>query len=172
MISGLWWTRSAWTSFPLILSGRAGQIEEGERLAAEGVELGRRLGNRGGEVLCQRGVGMSQFFGGDLDTLDRVGQEDLQGFESVKSPWVSQSHVLVAIVSVLRGDLDEAVDPVRKAIELEPVSAWSGIGHAYNLLVHAWRGDIDVCRRLLDEGRPRLPCSRPTPAPSARSWAW
>jgi tetratricopeptide (TPR) repeat protein len=147
----------AWTSFPLILSGRPDEMAEGQRFAIEGVELGQRLGNRGGEVLCQRGVGMAQVFGGSLDVFERAAQVDLEGFEGIKSPWVSQSHLMVAMVAVLRGDLDAALDPARKGMELEPVSAWSGIGNAYCMLVHAWRGDIDECRRLLEEGRRLLP---------------
>jgi len=147
----------AWTSFPLVLSGRRDEMAEGERIAAEGMELGRRLGHRGGEVLCLRGVGMAQVFGGDLDTFVRAAREDLEGFGSVNSPWVSLSHVFVAAGSVLRGDLDDAAESVGQAIELEPVSAWSGLGQAYQLLVHAWRGDTDVCRRLLDEARSLMP---------------
>lgn len=146
----------AWASFPLLLSGRPDEMAEGRRLAAEGVELGRRLGNRGGEVLCQRGVGVAQVLGGNVDTLARVARDDLEGFASVQSPWVSQSHLLVAFSSLLRGDLDDAVESARQAIEVEPASAWSGLGLAYSLLVHAWRGEIDVCRRLLEENQPRM----------------
>ncbi|MGI8633548.1 MAG: AAA family ATPase [Solirubrobacterales bacterium] len=152
----------AWTSFPLILSGRPDEMAEGRRLAAEGMELGRRLGHRGGEVLCLRGVAMSRAFGADLDVFERAGRDDLEAFSSVESPWSTQSHIFVALVSVLRGDLDDAAEHVREAIDLEPVSAWTGLGQGYDLLVHAWRGETETCRQLLDAGRSTLP------APGAR----
>ncbi len=153
----------AWTSYPLLLSGRPDDIEEGRRLAAEGMDLGHRLGHRGGEVLSLRGVSIARLLGGDLDTFETVALIDLEGFASVGSPWVCQSHTFLAVLHTFRGDLDEALAAVRQASDLEPASAWAGPARAYEALVHAWRGDLDECQRLLDEGRAELPTdgSRP-----------
>jgi class 3 adenylate cyclase/tetratricopeptide (TPR) repeat protein len=151
----------AWTSFPLLLSGRREEVEEGRRCATEGSELGRRLGHRGGELLCLRGSGMGSVLGAGLDALERAVEQDLEGFASVESPWVSQSHAFMAALSLFRGDLDAALDRARLATELEPMSAWSGVGWAFEVLVHAWRDDTERCRQLLDEGCARLPSGRP-----------
>jgi tetratricopeptide (TPR) repeat protein len=147
----------AWTSYPLLLSGRPDDIEEGRRISAEGMELGRRLGHRGGEVLCLRGVSIARLLGGDLDTFEAVARTDLEGFESVGSPWVCQSHTFLAVLHLFRGDLDLALESVRRAGELEPASAWAGPAQAYEALTHAWRGDVDECERLLEAVRAGLP---------------
>ena len=89
----------AWTSYPLLLSARPECIEEGERLAVEGMELGRRLGHRGGAVLCLRGVNLGRVLGGDLDTFEAASRDDLEGFVSIESPWVSQSHLFLALLA-------------------------------------------------------------------------
>ena len=158
---------SAWASYPLILSGQVDQIAEGQQLARDGMELGRRLGHRGGEVLCLRGATIGTLFGGDLDDMERAAHADLAAFSSVGSPWVSQSHIMCAAIALLRGDVDTALEHTERGIEHEPASAWSGVGRAYNALVHAWRGDVETFRRLLDEAQRALPA--PDEQPTAGS---
>ncbi|HVF32389.1 MAG TPA: AAA family ATPase [Acidimicrobiales bacterium] len=148
----------AWTSYPLILSGRADLLREGERCAAEAVELGHRLGHRGGETLGLRGVYMARALAaGDVATIERCGRDDLTAFSGIESPWRSQSHAFIASALVMKGDFDGALWHAAEAIELEPMSAWSGVGWAYAFLAHAWRGDADECRRLFDDGHHLLP---------------
>ena len=141
----------AWASYPLIASGDPEEVAEGERLATEAVALARKLGHRGGEVLGVRGTGMAATWTADAATYQQIAQGDLDAFAGVASPWVSMSHAMLANTLVLRGELDEAVREARRAMELEVPSAWSGHSWAYALLVHAWRGDHETCRRMLDE---------------------
>jgi hypothetical protein len=145
----------AWTSLPLTYSGRP---DEGRRLAEEAIELGARLGHVSGEIMGRRGAGFAaMLLGIDLDELERWVRADLEHFERIRSPWISQSHVWLATVLNLRGDVEGALLHGRTAIELEPVSAWSGVGWACTFLTRALAGERDACRTLLSEQRDLLP---------------
>jgi len=145
----------AWTSFPLNYSG---DHRGGQKLAEEGVELAEKLGHRGGEVLARRGVALGWFLNNaDLDELERLANDDLERFESIRSPWVSQSHDWLASLRILRGDLDQAVRHADRSIELEPLSAFTGFGWCYKFLSRAYGQDVDACRGLLLEQPGALP---------------
>ena len=131
---------------------------EARELAEEGVELGLRLGHQGGEILSRRGVGLSWLFtDADLGKLERLARDDLERFDRIRSPWVSQSHAWIASVLLLRGELDGSLRHADEAIKLEPASAWSGIGWSFKFLNRSYAGDVDACRTLLAEQRDRLP---------------
>jgi class 3 adenylate cyclase len=145
----------AWTSFPLDLSGDPRTARE---LAEEGVELGEKLGHRGGELLARRGVAIAWLLNNaDLDELERIANDDLERFESIRSPWVSQSHAWLASLRILRGDVEEAVRDADRSIELEPPSAFTGFGWSYKFLSQAYGQDVEACRRLLADQRGALP---------------
>jgi tetratricopeptide (TPR) repeat protein len=145
----------AWTSFPLEFSGHR---RAGEELAEEAVELGARLGHHGGEILARRGVALSLALAdADLDVLERIANYDLERFESIRSPWVSQSHAWLASLLILRGELDGALQCAERAIALEPPSAFTGFGWCYKFLSRAFGQDVEVCRELLEEIRGGLP---------------
>ena len=145
----------AWTSFPLSYGGFPG---EGRRLAEEAVELGMKLGHQGGEILGRRGVASAAILeGGDLEEYERQARHDLERCENIRSPWVSQSHAWIASVLILRGDLQESLRHAEEAINLEPDSAWTGIGWSYKFLNRAMAGENETCQMLLSEQRRLLP---------------
>jgi class 3 adenylate cyclase/tetratricopeptide (TPR) repeat protein len=147
-----------WASYPVFVSALPGSREEGRRLAAEGVALGQRLGHRGGELLGLRGVLLGEALDADhVDVMESCARRDLEGFSSIGSPWRSQSHVWMAAAFVMRGDLETALEHAERATELEPASAWSGVGWAYTFVTHAWRGDAQRCRAMFEERRPLFP---------------
>ena len=148
----------SWTSYPLVAFGSADEFIEGRELAVEALDLARRLGHRGGEALAVRGIVLSgSLWIGDLSGFEADCQRDLEAFSRIDSPWTSQSHLLLAVAFLLRGDLDSALRHAEVAAELEPESSFSGIGGAGVLLVSAWRGDAQRCRTLMEEQRARLP---------------
>ena len=148
----------SWTCYPLVVSGAAEEVTEARELATEALALARRLGHRGGEALARRGLVVTgDLWAGDLDGFESACRADLEAFSRIDSPWTSQSHLLLSISSLLRGDLDSALHHAEVAAELEPESGFSGAGAALILLVSAWRGDVEQCRRLLDERRARHP---------------
>ena len=154
-----------WTSYPLVLTGTAESLAEGRRYALEAMELAQRLGHLGGEALALRGVVISgDLWVGDVAGFEAGARRELEVFGRIESPWISQSHVLVAVAALLRGDLDAARRHAELAIELEPTSGWSGVGAGCALLVSAWRGDTERCRALLDDARDGLSFSGERPA--------
>jgi tetratricopeptide (TPR) repeat protein len=113
----------AWTSYPLLMSGRPEAIEQGGRFAAEAQELGQRLGHPGGETLGVRGAVMHRSLSCDVEGLEQLARADLEAFERLQSPWVSMSRAWVASALTLRGDLHGAIAQSERAAETEPVSA-------------------------------------------------
>lgn len=144
-----------WMSFPLQLSGR---FREGSQLAEEAVGLAVKLGHRAGEILGRRGISLAAIAEHvDLDEYERQARDDLERFESIRSPWVSQSYAWIASVLILRGDLEGSLRNAEVAIDLEPPSAWTGIAWSRKFLARAWAGDLETCRTLLSEQRDVLP---------------
>jgi tetratricopeptide (TPR) repeat protein len=158
-----------WVSYPLLTSARAGPVEEGRRYCAEALELGERLGHLSGLALAVRGTAVSAALSGDAAALEAAGLADLDAMTTIESPWVSQSHAVLATALILRGDLDAALEHAQRAIELEPVSAFSGVGWSRALMAHAWKGDEAACRQLLEEARPLFPQPGER-APVGRQW--
>jgi tetratricopeptide (TPR) repeat protein len=139
----------AWTAYPLLASTDPAEVAEGGAMAQEAIELGRRLGHRGGEVLGVRGDVMRRSLSADANGFVKLCHEDLDAFASIETPWVSLSHAFLASALILRGDLEEALEHSARATELETPTAWSGHGWVYTLLARAWLGEVDECRRLL-----------------------
>ena len=80
----------AWTAYPATYTGF---VAEGRDLAQEAIDLGQRVGNFGGEILGRRAVAFANALEtADLEEFERGAREDLAAFESIRSPWVSQSH--------------------------------------------------------------------------------
>lgn len=145
----------AWTSFPLSYSGSPREARE---LAEEAVEIGRTVGHLGGEFLGRRGIQLAANLGGvDLETMERGAREDLENFESIRSPWGSMSYAWVATVLTLRGDLEGSLEYAEEAINREPASAWTGLGWAAKFLNRAMAGELETCRRMLADDRGLFP---------------
>jgi tetratricopeptide (TPR) repeat protein len=159
----------AWTSYPLLTTPSAACIEEGRRDATEAVELAARFGHLSGIALSARAIAVSTAVSGDVEALMAAGHADFDAMTAIQSPWVSQSHAIIATALILGGDLDEALEHAQRAIDLEPFSAFSGVGWSRALLVHAWKGDEAECRRMLDEQRASFPAPGER-APVGRLW--
>jgi tetratricopeptide (TPR) repeat protein len=138
----------AWTSFAVSYGGAP--VEAGE-MAQRGIELGQKLGHVAGELLARRGVSLAAIqAGGDLETLERHARDDLARLQSIRSPWVSQSHAWVANILTLRGELESALREVETAIELEPASGFSGFGASVKFMNRALAGDLPAFQAMLD----------------------
>jgi tetratricopeptide (TPR) repeat protein len=145
----------AWLPYPIILLGAPG---EGRRLAAEALDLATRLGHRGGEILALRAAAIgANCEHVDLEQFERQARGDLERFEAIRSPWVSQSHAWLSLALCLRGDLAGSLHHADAAIAIEPVSGWAGVGWAFKFLGRALAGEVETCRTLLAEQRARLP---------------
>lgn len=147
----------SWTVFPL---GYRGDLDRGLALAREATQLARKLGHQAGEILAMRGTSMiASMQGSDLEALEQLAAQDLERCDAIKSPWVSQSYAWLAAFQILRGDLERARASAQRAVDLEPLSAFSGIGWCYQLLCLAFSGDTEGCRAMLAEARASLPAA-------------
>jgi len=152
----------AWTSFPLSYGGSPVEARE---LAEEAAETGAKVGNLGGEFLGRRAVSLALAFEEtDLELRERMARDDLERLASIRSPWVSQSHAWISTLLTLRGELDRALEHAERSIELEPESAWSGVGWVAKFGNRAMAGAPDACRQMLSERRALLPRSGELPA--------
>ena len=107
-----------------------------DELAEEAVDLGTKLGHVSGRdhgpARRPARAGVSRTL--DLAEYERQTREELERFASIGSPWVSQSHAWIAGVLILRGDLEGSLRQAEAAIELEPASAWTGVGWSCKFL--------------------------------------
>ena len=141
-----------WLAFPLLLTGHG---DEAHVAAAEAVELGERLGHVTGEMLARRVVLLADLAAGRLTQAELlVGVErDVRVMEAMASPWVSQSHAWLGAIRTVQGRLDEGLEHLDLAGQLEPLSGFTGLAPAFRFLNRAHAGDDDACRSMLDEHR-------------------
>jgi class 3 adenylate cyclase/tetratricopeptide (TPR) repeat protein len=145
----------SWTALALVLSG---STEKAQHVSKEAFDLSRRLGHVGGEILSHRALLASeQVRNIDLERWEQGVRRDIELCESINSPWVSQGHAWLGSVTQMRGRTDEALGHLERAVELEPQSAYSGLGRAYVLLNRAYARDEDAFRSAVDDARPGLP---------------
>jgi hypothetical protein len=142
----------SWTSFPPAFTGHP---DVAIALATEALDIARRVGHRGGEILAERALYLAGILASnDLSAAEDGARRDLAMCEAIRSPWVSQSHAWLSFALTSRGDLEGGRHHAEEALRLEPVSAWSGLGWQTMLINRAFARDLDVCRTLLSEGLP------------------
>jgi tetratricopeptide (TPR) repeat protein len=135
-----------------------GRIDEGRRFAEESLELARRIGHLGGEMLARRSIAVTgQMLEPDLDALEDAARKDLELCEAIRSPWASQSHAWVSLALQLRGSFDEALKHAEEAIVIEPVTAWSGLGWSAKIMCHARAAQRAQALVMVAEPMPALP---------------
>ncbi|MEY2397070.1 MAG: hypothetical protein QOJ00_244, partial [Actinomycetota bacterium] len=139
----------AWVGFSYLWSGRR---DEARALAAEGAELGARVGNIGSHSLCARTVAWADYImDADTDAYLAAAEADLPALESIDSPWVALTHGWLSAAHLARGDTDRAEIAADETMRLMPSSAWSGFGEAAKMVVCASRGDTDAVTALIDD---------------------
>ncbi|MHB8438712.1 MAG: AAA family ATPase [Acidimicrobiales bacterium] len=152
----------SWTALALAYSG---DLDAGLVLGHEAAQLARRLGHHAGETLALRATSsVASMRGSNLGELEQLAAQDLERCDAIKSPWMSQSHAWLAALQILRGDLERARASADRAVELEPVSAFSGIGWSYQFLCRAYGGDAGACATMLAEARKKIDAAAATTA--------
>ena len=164
--SGDLWTLCDSLSWTALAMNLAGRVSEAAVVGGEALGLSQRLGHVGGEILSNRAVLASQVLTDpDLERWEERVRRDLVLCESIRSPWVSQGHVWLAVALMHRGRLDEARAHLDTALELEPVSAFGGLAEAYGIMHFAYADDRDGFVAAFEAARPRLPGG-----PAATPW--
>ena len=75
--------------------------------------------------------------------------------EALGSGWTANSHSFIALGMLWDGRWDEAIAHAEQAAELEQEDNWAGADHAALLLLHAYRGDGQRVRAVLDAAHSR-----------------
>jgi tetratricopeptide (TPR) repeat protein len=145
----------SWTALGLVLSGAS---EEARSVSEEALELSRRLGHRGGEILAHRAwLATEALRDLDLAIWEQGVRRDIELCESINSPWSSQGYAWLGSVVQMRGRVEEARGYLDRALEIEPVSAFAGLARAYSVLNDAYTGDRDAYVAAIEQARPGLP---------------
>ncbi|MGH2757971.1 MAG: hypothetical protein ACRDKJ_00235, partial [Actinomycetota bacterium] len=153
----------SWTALALVLGG---STDKARSVCTEALELSRRLGHRGGEILAHRAwLATEAIRDLDLGRWEQGVRRDIELCESINSPWSSQGYAWLGAVVQMQGRTDEALGYLETALEIEPVSAFSGLSRAYTVLNHAYAGNREAFVSAADAVRP----SRPG-GPEAQPW--
>ena len=139
--TGLLWYLADALFYAALALTFAGQQEEGSKIFRELMPLAERLGH-------------TVWSGGDYDDITlpaRTGDVDAyekfwrQWGERARgrqhSFWLSQSELILGVVSFWRGRWQEALNSFQAAAEVEPAGVFYGMPAAYTLLVRAYAGD-------------------------------
>ena len=84
-------------------------------------------------------------------------QEDLELCRRADQPWIAQSYSGLGIYHFLRGEWDEALEWVNKAVEAEPQGVFEGIDVSFLMLFEAYMGHQESALALFSERRHQLP---------------
>ena len=145
----------SWTAMSLSLNGFG---ERAISVGMEGIELSRRLGHVGGEILAGRGMIAAQLARScNLDRLEEGVRRDHELCEFINSPWLSHSYVWLGLVATLRGEIEEAKSHIEEARKREPSSAYSGLAEGSSLVPLAMSGNLDGFRDAFEAAKRWLP---------------
>ena len=145
----------SWTALALNLTGSIGR---GRDVGTEALELSRRLGHAGGEILSHRAVLAAEVLTApNLESWEEGVRRDIDLCRSIDSPWMSQGNAWLGVILQQQGRLDEAREQFDVAKSIEPISAYGGLAEAYALLNHAYARDRDGFLAAFEAARPRLP---------------
>ena len=154
--------------FGLFLMGR---FEECFATAEEAIELCRRLGHLGAELIPGRSLAFGRHFvQGHFDEFEAYIDRDIEICRTIGSPFIRDGLVWKGLIASLRGD-PEAARPWYEGAAEEPrvPGIWAPI-HPMFLARHlALTGEAERARGILDEHRRFLPAPEAGPV-SFGSW--
>ncbi len=139
----------AFVTIGLTFSGRS---EEATPFVEELTELSERLGFVHGTMFANR----SRFWGewsrtGDIEVGETFSRADLELCEAHNLPWVGQSHVFMGRTKLFKGEIEAALDHLRKGTEMDPPGALHGFGLGTLFMALAYLRRRDEAMGLWDE---------------------
>ncbi|MDB5072024.1 MAG: diguanylate cyclase response regulator [Candidatus Eremiobacteraeota bacterium] len=148
--------RSSALNFLGIVAKFRGDVNEAERLFAQGVELNARIGNKRGEAIAIGALGAMAFdFQLDYDQATRLFRQAATMFREIGDDLnaIVQLGNLAEALSA-RGDVDQAVPIIETAAEeCRAFANRATSGHLFCVwaLVHEIRGDVPAAARAMRE---------------------
>jgi class 3 adenylate cyclase/tetratricopeptide (TPR) repeat protein len=154
---GALWDLCSVQAFVVYLDGAMGSREQASRLADKTMAIAERLGHLGAifMLLCDS-VRVSGSHA-DFATSEALGRRMIDVCEQGGLPWLYLGHGYVGLAAHWRGDAEVAEGELRRALELEPPSAYAG-QTACLLAQHlAHVGRVDEVRSLYEGARSIFP---------------
>jgi class 3 adenylate cyclase/tetratricopeptide (TPR) repeat protein len=159
---GALWDLCSVQAFVVYQDGAMSSREQADRLADKTMAIAERLGHLGAifMLLCDSVRDAASH--GDFATSRAMGLRMIDVCERGGLPWLYVGHLYLGLVAHWRGDADEAEAELRKALELEPPSAYAG-QTACNLARHlAHVGRFEEVRSLYESRRSIFPTGEGT----------
>jgi hypothetical protein len=137
--------------------GAIGSREQQLRLADKTMAIAERLGHLGAIFIMLLDQARDHCFAADLQSVDAVGRRIIDVCRQGGLPWLYVGHLYVGLAAHWRGDAAAAEAELRRAVALEPPSAFAGQAPSTlaRHLAHVGRSD-DLWALYLDK-RSRFP---------------
>ncbi len=159
---GALWDLCSVQAFVVYQDGAMSSREQADRLADKTMAIAERLGHLGAIFMLLCDSVRETASHGDFATSEAMGLRMIDVCERGGLPWLYVGHLYVGLVAHWRGDADEAEAELRKALELEPPSAYAG-QTACNLARHlAHVGRFEEVRSLYESARSIFPTGEGT----------
>jgi class 3 adenylate cyclase/tetratricopeptide (TPR) repeat protein len=156
------WDLCSVQAFVVYMDGAMSSREQADRLADKTMAIAEQLGHLGAIfMLLSDSVRVSGSHG-DFATSESSARRMIEVCERGGLPWLYLGHLYVGLSAHWRGDGETAERELRKALELEPPSAYAGqtACHLARHLAHVGRSE--EVRSLYESARPIFPTGEGT----------
>jgi class 3 adenylate cyclase/tetratricopeptide (TPR) repeat protein len=159
---GALWDLCSVQAFVVYQDGAMSSREQADRLADKTMAIADRLGHLGATFMLLCDSVRERATHGDFTTSEATALRMIDVCERGGLPWLYVGHLYVGLDAHWRGEADEAEAELRKALDLEPASAYAG-QTACNLARHlAHVGRFEDVRSLYESARPIFPTGEGT----------
>ena len=129
-------------------------IENVERAAP----IAERLGHLGATFMTLAArVRVEGIGAGDIGAVEKLGRQMVEVCERGGLPWLYVGHVYLGLAASWRGDVEEAEQRLRTAVELEPPAAFAGQSASLLALHLAYAGRAEEAAAIVESLRPGFP---------------
>jgi hypothetical protein len=153
---GALWDLAGVQAFVVYQDGALGNREQELRLADKTMAVAERLGHLGATFMLLFAQARSRCAAGDHASVQSLGRQIVDVCERGGLPWRYVGHLYVGLAAHWRGDAAQAEAELRRAVELEPPSAFAQApGSLARHLAHLGRSE--ELWSLYQAARPRFP---------------
>jgi class 3 adenylate cyclase/tetratricopeptide (TPR) repeat protein len=123
---GALWDVAGVQSFVVYQDGALGGREQQRRLADKTMAIAERLGHLGAVFILLLDQARDFCAAPDLGSVESVGRQIIDVCERGGLPWRYVGHLYTGLAAHWRGDASQAEAELRRAVDLEPPSAFAG----------------------------------------------
>jgi class 3 adenylate cyclase/tetratricopeptide (TPR) repeat protein len=151
------WDLAGVQAFVIYQDGAVGSREQRLRLADKTMAIAERLGHLGAIFIMLLDQARDHCFMAHLDAVEAVGRRIIDVCRQGGLPWLYVGHLYVGLAAHWRGDATAAEAELRRAVELEPPSAFAGQAPSTLARHLAHAGRSDELWALYQDKRSRFP---------------